>query len=1650
MVVSCVAVNDTTNYKSLDVFTNDFISMLSENNQSGSFDNMLKPLFSQNEESGLKFDEITNRLIVKSSEPIDYLDAVNYVSGYDDLHIIQYSSRNSFIKAREYYSKLSCVEYVEEDSYLTEAVVNNGSEVVFESVADYPTSVQSNIFGYSTAKTQSDGYSVDIAVIDSGVEINHEFLKGRVVDSGVDVINNSGTANDDRGHGTHVAGIIVSNTLDNVTVHAYKALNNKGSGTAAQVSLAIDAAIEDGVDIINLSLTMQGISETLHAAVKKAYDAGVCVIVAAGNAGVDIAQTEYSPGSFSECITVMSCNNSKRLLSTSNYGTPCDFAAPGENILSSYIGNAYKLNTGTSMATPFICAAASYLLSKNNTLTPEQIRSSLAQKTSWCFGSPSGKYVMPSTAVSLSGKTAQPIFELDSATFIGKISVSIAAQDDADIFYYLDGNSSLIKSYSEAIVISETTKITAFAITNGKNMSESVTAIYTKIDGNVSDFVVTNNTLVSYLGTQSFVTVPSVVNGEKIYRIGKLAFADNQTITNLQLESCLSEIDESAFIGCTRLQKVTAPGLETIKSSAFESCAQLVTFASKKLLNIGDNAFKNCISLTSFDFSNVKTIGNNSFENTPSLKVISCPVIERIGDFAFAYSGLIEMGITNAQSIGTYAFFGCESLSFVLLSNATILGEGAFKNCAALSTVSALALKEIPAYCFAECVGLSSFEFSSVETVCEYAFENCELIKNFNFPIVKTVKAYAFKNCGLTSLTSSKLTTVEEFAFDGCRGISSVSLSNAEKVNLGSFIGCSQIQIFQLSNATEIIFPENGMSQMYENLRRFDAPLINELPDYAFDGCKKLTEYLLTDLKSVGKYAFRNTGLSDISFSYLTSADVGAFSGMTSVTSIYLPKLQAITSDMFDGDYNVTSVKLDSVDAFPVELRFSQIFPKIKSFSANKIEEIPANIFSGCTSLNAISFENLYTIGEEAFKDCALNGGVVLYADSIGVDALDGNPITSINLPYIEYFECDFFGSSKNTIEELRLESLVEFGQIYLKDFTALEILEAESVKTIPADFCINLKNLKNVYAPVAESVGDNSFYGCSALEIINIDSAESIGNQAFSGCSSLTEFYADSVEIISNSVFSDCENLEIISLDSLTQISTTDNVSPFGGMKNLRQFYGGSLQSVPAHAFENCTSLSKVNFGSATNIGEYAFNNTSLNTYHFGKLKYLGNYAFRNTKIQEFTCETLRSMGCGTFMNCEILTGVSIPNISQIPDNAFRNCKMLTGVTSGSLTIIGKNAFDGCSQLSRIRRYGSSAKLKNVELGDYAFKNCSNFNVLNSIDPAKIGSYALQGTKFSANGYYELKNLREISSNAFDGITLSVLILENVEKIYDVPECSMVLVGTDVVDGNISPDTTATIYSPEGSVASQYCLEHGINYVEFNENSTIVENTPNLLRARGESFYFEAVGFNLEYAWYGFNEGFKEDAVLLDSDYSFTPFPIGFSQSFGEGDFEYFCCVATSTENGNVVEIVSNPIRNTFTYIKSINERTEIYYDEEGYILSDAKNTEELFNDLYIEDGTFVITPSMISNSNEFYGTGSFVDIYVDDELWYNYLLVLQGDVNGDGYVDVLDCSYTALVANGLVDIEDVDVYLAAGSYDGKYDVSIADYQAVVNKAMS
>ncbi|WP_404432442.1 S8 family peptidase [Sutcliffiella horikoshii] len=229
------------------------------------------------------------------------------------------------------------------------------------------------------------GSGVKVAVLDTGIDASHEDLN--VVGGASFVSEEPDALTDGNGHGTHVAGTIaaVNNNTGvlgvayDVDLYAVKVLSGAGSGTLAGIAQGIEWAIDNDMDVINMSLGGSTGSSTLKQASDNAYNSGIVVVAAAGNSGsfFGLINTIGYPARYDSVIAVGAVDSNNNRASFSSVGSQLEVMAPGVSINSTLPGNQYGELNGTSMASPHVAGAAALLLAQNPNLTNVEVRERL-------------------------------------------------------------------------------------------------------------------------------------------------------------------------------------------------------------------------------------------------------------------------------------------------------------------------------------------------------------------------------------------------------------------------------------------------------------------------------------------------------------------------------------------------------------------------------------------------------------------------------------------------------------------------------------------------------------------------------------------------------------------------------------------------------------------------------------------------------------------------------------------------------------------------------------------------------------------------------------------------------------------------------------------------------------------------------------------------------------------------------------------------------------------------------------------------------------------------------------------------------------------------------------------------------------------------
>jgi subtilisin len=226
---------------------------------------------------------------------------------------------------------------------------------------------------------RTTGHNVRIGVIDTGIDFQHPDLQ-HSIDRGINLIYRTLPPQDDNGHGTHISGTIAAaNRLHGMigvapraSIHPVKAFDYNGSAYVSDIILGIDWCVRSRMDIVNMSFGMQTRSKSLMQAVINARQAGVTVVASSGNDGRS-SEIDY-PARYGDTIAVGATTEQGRIASFTNRSGAIDIYAPGDKIVSAWLGGKYREMSGTSMATSHVSGAIALLLAHKPGLNPDQIQ----------------------------------------------------------------------------------------------------------------------------------------------------------------------------------------------------------------------------------------------------------------------------------------------------------------------------------------------------------------------------------------------------------------------------------------------------------------------------------------------------------------------------------------------------------------------------------------------------------------------------------------------------------------------------------------------------------------------------------------------------------------------------------------------------------------------------------------------------------------------------------------------------------------------------------------------------------------------------------------------------------------------------------------------------------------------------------------------------------------------------------------------------------------------------------------------------------------------------------------------------------------------------------------------------------------------------
>ena len=774
---------------------------------------------------------VQSRLIVNSEKlPVSYGET-EVIKYSDNTYIFSYSDSSSAGIAKTYYEGLNYVNWVELDGVYETQSLSYGNDIL----------------GTDSAKAYIENNNinlneVNIAVIDSGINFKRTYFKesGRIFDSGVN-LSSSGTENsaqyDGNYHGSHVTSIILDNTTSNVNIIGYKVTNKDGKTTATALSTAINLAVEDGVDVINLSIGGTTKSNLLEQAIKNAYDKGVIIVVSAGNNGADTVKCY--PASYDEVFAVAAMDKNGNRAFFSNFGDEVDFIAPGYQV--EVQGNKdVELVSGTSFSAPFITSVAAMSLSVNPDYSPKDVKQALidfcihkddinfqsqyysdieipasdlygyfqediveTEDLYYGYGLPQVEAVVGKTAT-----TNKPVFSVSSGIYNSEFYLSISSDTDAEIYYTTDGsypskNNGVL--YSEPFLIDSTVCIRAIAYSQNKTKSvPSMLEIKMEYPAAEEDFEIDERGYItSYSGELKEIIVPETINGKTVCGIGEYAFYDERTydeikemgdldnfIIGITLPDTVTEVEDFAFFN-PLIKYVTAHGLKTVRESGLDSNVIFLDAPNIEYVGIYGLA----CNIPEINLEKCKVAEANAFSTNSLLKSVNLPMLTVVDEQLFEDCYRVtDINLPLAKEVRDGAFKRCYQLKDINLDNAEV-----FKR---------MSISTVDIYTFQSCHNLTELYCPELKTIeMPFCFYWCTHLRTVYFPELITLSSGAFsESCKrLTDVTMPNLVTVGDNAFANTSSLLSLTLPSVETIGNEAFLDSAikELYVPKLQNLSD-------------------------------------------------------------------------------------------------------------------------------------------------------------------------------------------------------------------------------------------------------------------------------------------------------------------------------------------------------------------------------------------------------------------------------------------------------------------------------------------------------------------------------------------------------------------------------------------------------------------------------------------------------------------------------------------------------------------------------------------------------------------------------------------------------------------------------------------------------------------------------
>ena len=757
--------------------------------------------------------------------------------------------------------------------------------------------------------------------------------------------------------------------------------------------------------------------------------------------------------------------------------------------------------------------------------------------------------------------------------------------------------------------------------------------------------------------------------------------------------------------------------------ASFYQCVNLreIEFPTT-LVYICSKAFGNCVKLTSVTIpEGVELLGNSIFRNCSELVSASLP------------STLGNLNKMNSENYDIINYAGYKNINGAMDSNSNISQPSyessygclaTFYNCPKLKDVTlAEGIKLLMNRMFLNCTALTSITLPSTLARVNSAFIGCSGLTEITFPET-VVEIGSLADCtGLTTLSIPSNVNVNDFFCTNCTALTSVNFKGnvGTRISSTSFSGCAAL--------TSVNIP-TGVVTIGNN---------------SFDGCASLAQLTMPEpLATIGEYAFRNSGLTGITFQRnLTIIGKYAFDGCKDLVSINFPA-------------NVTEIK---------EYTFNDCV-KLKNIELpNGLIYIKDYAFNGCASLGKVTIPGgVQNISPGAFK----NSGLTEVILKEGVMSLSNNSFDGCLLLKKVTFPTTMktIGGFSNTgIKEIAFaegatpEAISDYAFLNCDSLSTITL--PNSIKSLGTGAFYDCDTLKTVKLPTGiTKIAKQAFYHCGFLQSITIpQNVTEIGAEAFAACSKLTtislpsalttigiaSFHStgltsitlpEGMTTIEPGTFGKSKLKSIKLSKSLKQITSNNESYNLGSLPNeyydFRKYI--NMYREDSGAFYNCKELESINLNGAalTILGSYTFNECDK----------LRSIDLSSTKLEEiptsafYSCDSLRAItfpstvktiGQQAFYYNLSLESLKMPAaLTSIYNNAFNECKKIRSIdlSATSLTKI-ESWFSNVDSLRTVKLPSTV-----IEIGESAFAGSPIEEINFPASLTTIGNYAFSGNR--------------------------------------------------------------------------------------------------------------------------------------------------------------------------------------------------------------------------------------------------------------------------------------------------------------------------------